>query len=51
MKLLVVLVLLGVVAAIRKDPSVNFCRGNPQAKEDAETARLVINTFLPSIIG
>ena len=51
MKVLVVLALLGVVAAGRRDPHVNFCMGNPQAKEDAEATRLLISTFLPSIIG
>lgn len=47
MKVFVVIALLGVVAAGRRD----FCERNPQAQEDAEAARLFINTYLPEIIG
>lgn len=53
MKLLVVLALLGFAAAVprRGGEHVNFCRGNSQARSDAEAIRAVIVTYLPSIIG
>jgi len=50
MKVLVVLALLGLAAASRRD-HVNFCQGNSEAEELAGDVRLAINLFLPEIIG